>query len=332
MRQPDLQPSRPRYDVHTHVGADYGFYLRGWWPYSSTAQDLLQHLDANGIDRAVCFPFTLPSAFDLTAFADSGRLELLPGRIPFDRENSLLVQEIERIDTDGRLLPFAFFDPARCVAQQLAMLNKLIGRIRGLKTQTTILESPIRALLDRGRDFMALAEQHDLPVLLHTAVYPKDHWAQVADCLAVAEAFPRIRFNLAHSLRFHAEHLKRAAQLPNVWIDCAAHLAQCGLAAEPDSPFIAPPGVRVDADYTKPAEVLQAIHGILKGRYMWGSDNPFMSWTDDIIRVVFTYREEMDVLRALPESMQTDMASTAPEVWLYGACPKPQTSRRACPA
>src|SRR3954447_5477839 len=88
-----------RYDVHTHVGLDAGFYLRGWWPYAATAGDLLSHMDAHGIGKAVCFPFTLPSAFDAYAFAEGGRVELLPGRFPFDRENRLLVQEVERIDS-----------------------------------------------------------------------------------------------------------------------------------------------------------------------------------------------------------------------------------------
>src|SRR5438309_1268650 len=37
------------YDVHTHVGLEPGFYLRGWWPYAATATDLLAQMDANGI-------------------------------------------------------------------------------------------------------------------------------------------------------------------------------------------------------------------------------------------------------------------------------------------
>jgi hypothetical protein len=319
MSPADPRSPGPRYDVHTHVGVDFGFYLRGWWPYCSTAQDLLQHLDANGIDRAVCFPFAFPSAFDPYAFADAGRLELLPGQVPFDRENALLVQELERIDTEGRLLPFAFFDPGRNVPQQLQSLEKLAGRIGGLKTQPTLLESPIRALLDTGRDLMTFARQHDLPVLVHTAVYAKDIWSQAADCLAVAEAFPAVRFNLAHSLRFHAGYLKRAGGLANVWVDCAANLAQCVLACEPDSPFVASRAARVDADYRKPAEVLQAIHAIVRERYLWGSDNPFMSWSDDIIRVVNSYRSEADVLHALPEAVRMDMSCVGPAAWLGAA-------------
>ena len=70
------------YDVHTHVGLDQSLLLRGWWPYAATARDLLDHLDAEAIDRAVCFPFTNPSAFDAMAFADRHTVELLPGRVP----------------------------------------------------------------------------------------------------------------------------------------------------------------------------------------------------------------------------------------------------------
>ena len=46
------------YDVHTHIGLDPGFYLRRWWPYAATVPELLAAMDAHGIDRAVCFPFT----------------------------------------------------------------------------------------------------------------------------------------------------------------------------------------------------------------------------------------------------------------------------------
>ena len=103
----------PTYDVHTHVGLDTGFYLRGWWPYAATAADLLREMDAHGIDRSVCFPFTLPSAFDADVFAGDRAVVLRPGRFPFDRENALLAEELERVDRDGRLLQFAMFDPAR---------------------------------------------------------------------------------------------------------------------------------------------------------------------------------------------------------------------------
>jgi predicted TIM-barrel fold metal-dependent hydrolase len=301
-------------DVHTHVGIDPGFYQRGWWPYASTAQDLLTHMDAAGIERAVCFPFTLPSAFDIEAFRRDGRIELLPGRVPFDRENLLLAGEVERIG-QGRMMQFAMFDPEREVAAQIRLIEPLLPRIAGLKTQSTVLQSRVINLLNGGRELMHFAEQHGLPVLFHTSIHRADAWAQAADCLAVAAAFPNVRFNLAHSLRFHLPSLKRAAELSNVWVDCSAHLNHCRLACD-ESPVVARKQERVDVDYTRPDQVLRVIHELLGGKYMWGSDNPYMSWCANNLKLVFSYREEADVLHALPETVKKEMAVTAPRAWL----------------
>lgn len=306
------------YDVHTHVGMDLAFFLSGWWPYAASARDLLDRMDVVGVRRAVCCPFTVPTAFDPFTFADRGELVLLPDRFPFDRENALLADELAKFDSDGRLAMLAMFDPSRCLPAQLVSLEKLVGRIAGLKVQTTVLRSSIRDLLGPARDVLAFAEQHDLPVLIHTAVYPEDRWAQVTDCLAVAEAFPRVRFDLAHSLRFDRESLRRAADMDNVWVDCAAHLAHCHLACQ-DAPFVAGAGRRVEADYRRPADVLEAIHELLGGRFMWGSDHPFMSWCDNVLDLIYTYQAEAEVLHALPAPVRASMACTAPEAWLYGS-------------
>ena len=305
------------YDVHTHIGLDAGSYLRRWWPYSASAAELIQHMDAHGITYAVCFPFTLPSAFDPYAFADRNSIELTHDRFPFDRENELLRVEIARLDPLKRLIQFGMFDPAREVGRQVESLQKLVGTIAGLKTQTTVLRSPIRALMNEGRDLMKLAQQHDLPVLVHTAVNPADAWAQARDCLDVAECFPRVRFNLAHSLRFDRECLQRAASMPNVWVDCSAHLVHCALALK-DAPSVAPPARCVDADYTKPVEVLATIYEMLHERYLWGSDYPYMSWCDDNMSAVYSYRSEAEVLHALPPRLRDGMACQSAERWLYG--------------
>jgi predicted TIM-barrel fold metal-dependent hydrolase len=307
------------FDVHTHVGCDPGFMLRGWWPYAATTRDLLVQMDAHGISRAVCFPFTLPSAFDPFAFADRGEVKLVDGRTPFDRENARLVEEVERIDTQRRLLPFAMFDPSRRVPEQLANLQKLDGKVRGLKTQTTILQSPIRALLDHGRDLMAFAQQNDLPVLFHTSL--NDPWAQVADCLDVAAAYPKVRFNLAHSLRWLKRGLERAREMANVWVDCSAHLNHCWLARQPQIKWVPQGSDRVDADYSNPTAVLETVHHFLggRGKYIWGSDHPYQSWCDDNLKLLFTYEEEANVFHALPDDAKRWMGHDGPRAWLFGA-------------
>jgi predicted TIM-barrel fold metal-dependent hydrolase len=259
----------------------------------------------------------LPSAFDPYAFAKHDERKLLDGRFPFDVENQLLANEIAHVDSEKRCLQFAMFDPGRCVAQQVKSIQKLIGKIAGLKTQTTVLRSPIRNLLDSARELMQLAEQHNLPVLFHTATHPDDRWAQASNCIDIAEHFPKVRFNLAHSLRFHAPLLKRARDLPNVWIDCSAHLNHCRLASE-NSTVVPPAGTRVDANFDDPVSTLLAVHDIVGERYMWGSDNPFMSWCDDKLQLLFTYKQEADVLHALPDPLTQQMAHSAPKAWLFG--------------
>jgi predicted TIM-barrel fold metal-dependent hydrolase len=306
-----------RYDVHTHVGLDLGFYLHGWWPYALTAQDLLTNLSRFGFDRAVCFPFTLPSAFDPYAYMHD-EMKLLPGRVPFDRENELLAWEVSQLAPDGQLLQLAMFDPLREVPAQLKNLEKLAGRVTGLKTQSTVLQSSVRALLNESRDLMLFAQEHDFPVLFHTALFPDDQWAQVADCIEVAQAYPRVRFNLAHNLRLDKVYLKEITQLPNVWVDCSAHLAHCCLATK-DSKVVAPRERRVDADYSNPTQVMQTIHDLIGDRYMWGSDAPYMSWCAGKLRMVFSYEEEAKAFLALPDDIQRSMCERAPEAWLFGS-------------
>ena len=311
------------YDVHTHIGIDTGFFLRRWWPYASTSHELLCHMDAHGIGKAVVFPFGLPTAFDPYAYADDRKVVRLPGRVPFDRENELLLTEISRIDSDRRLVMLAMFDPSREVGPQVDNIIKLAqraeaaGRLVGLKVQATILESPLAALLKEGRDLMRLAEDRRWPVLVHTSILPSDTWSAAAVCIEVAGAYPKARFNLAHSIRFHRPSLEQAAKMPNVWVDCSAHLAHCDLAVK-NIPAVAMGRERVDADYSKPADVLVTINQMMNGKYMWGSDNPFMSWCDDELKLVFSYKAEADVLHALPAAVKKSMGTTAPEAWLSG--------------
>ena len=304
------------YDVHTHVGLDTGFFLRGWWPYAATAQDLLERMNNSKVDKAVCFPLAISSAYDVPAFVKDGTVNLRSGATPYENENRLLIQEVERIDTDRRLRVLAMFDPDREVAQQVENLRPQVGQITGLKLQATMIQSHVAELLKGGRALMELAVEHELPVLIHTSIHPKDHFSQASDCLDVAESFPTVRFNLAHSLRFSIFNLKRAAQLPNVWIDCSAHLAHCALAAK-NSPVIAAKEDRVDVDYTKPSKVLEATAALLrKNQYMWGSDSPFMSWCDHNMKLVFSYQQEVDALNALPQPLKTSMSQTAALLWL----------------
>lgn len=315
MTQPKIPATDGLFDVHTHVGLDAGFLLRGWWPYAATGQQLLDEMDRNGIRYAVCFPFTLPTAFDPMKFARQNRVELLADRFPFDFENELLLKEVGLLGASDRLFVFAMFDPGREIDKQLANLKHLRGRIAGLKSQTTILQSPVRRLCDEAAPLMHFAAENNLPVVLHTSV--NDPWAQVSDCLDAAAAHPKVRFNLAHSLRFDLQSLERARQMSNVWVDCSAHIIHCEL-ARGDFKAVAEPSRRVNTDYTDPVKVMADIEAILPGRYLWGSDNPYMSWRDDNIILASSYSQEAAVLHALPPAVRDRMGRSAPRNWLLG--------------
>jgi predicted TIM-barrel fold metal-dependent hydrolase len=315
MSEQKVAPSEGLLDVHTHVGLDAGFMLRGWWPYAATAGQLLDEMDRNGIHHACCWAFTLPTAFDSLKFARESRLELLPGRFPFDLEPELLLDEIARLGASDRLFVFAMFDPAREVDKQLANLQKLKGRIAGLKSQTTILQSPVKKLCDEAAGLMHFAAENNLPVVLHTSI--NDPWAHAKDCLDVAAAHPTVRFNLAHSLRFDEPLLQRAAQMKNVWIDCSAHIIHCELARK-NSAAIAEQSRRVKTNYDDPVAVLKDIEAMLPGKYMWGSDNPYMSWVDDKLKLMSSYTKEAAVLHALPTDVRRRMGTLAPRAWLFG--------------
>ncbi len=312
------------FDVHTHLGADAAFYQRGWWPYAATAQDLLQHLDTHGIARACVFPFVICSAFDEEAFAQRGEIRLKPGRTPYDRENRLLVQECQRLDKQRRLHVLAMFDSNRNVPQQVENLLPLADQLDGLKVQGTVPQSAVTGLLEAGRPLMELAAARDWPVLIHTSIAESDPWSQVRDCLKVARAYPTVRFNLAHSLRFDHDSLKQVRDLPNVWVDCSAHLIHCWGATE-NLGFVAAPARRIPADYANPADVLAAIHDLLGDRYLWGSDNPFMSWCEDNFAGIFSYPQEVAALRRTSPAVQRDMLTVGPTQWLFGQ----QTVREA---
>jgi hypothetical protein len=71
------------------------------------------------------------------------------------------------------------------------------------------------------------------------------------------------------------------------------------------------------ADYlVEDVAVLAAVYEILGPRYMWGSDNPFMSWCDDGIRVVYSYKQEVEALHAAGEEIANSMLTDAPLAWL----------------
>lgn len=294
-------------DCHNHIGADLLFYLHGDFPYAQQLVQMQQESAALGVTHWIVFPFVSYAAMDVSRFR-SGGIAFGNGleKIPYAFENRRLLEECYRLfpDEGRKTLPFVIVDPMRDTDVQAGELVKLRAEhpFYGIKIQSTIIQSDIKALAEQGRVFLDLAREWDIPFLIHSSVAESDHWAQAHDIIDLAEANPDIRFCAAHSCRYDRECLDRINALPNAWFDCSAHCIHCECAAD-DSPIIAPRERRFSSDYTNPARVLADLAAAYPEKLLWGSDSPFYSYAAEIdgkiVKLISTYEREV---RALTKS------------------------------
>lgn len=302
-------------DCHNHLGADLFFYLNGFYPYAQDLPALVTEGRRYGIDRWVVFPMVATAWFDIGAMRAGKLMPGGPEKVPYAFENERMLREIyEQFPDLGRLtLPFAMLDPMREPTAQVARLRTLYREFPffGLKIQATMIQADASALLTTGRCFLELAEELDLPFLIHSSVVAHDPWSEAGLLLRIAEATPRVRFCLAHSCRFDRVYLDRVAELPNTWFDCSAHRIHCQGVVR-DLRFVAAPSRRFAADYRDPTVVLRALAETYPRKLLWGSDTPFLSFVakeeGSVLSLRSTYAEEVACLRALPEEIQTAIA------------------------
>ncbi len=309
-------------DAHTHIGADLMFYLQGNYPYALDWPTLVRMGAAADVGRFVVFPMVTHLALNFAALrtgtiTSEGGLET----VPYQFENRRMMREIETLfpEWQDRAFPLWMLDPSRQQKAQVAALRELAqtSRCSGLKIQATIIQSFIRDLLKKGECLLDYAEENNLPVLIHTSVAPSDPWSQVADILAVVEARPGIRFNLAHSCRFDRPSLDRIAELDNAWFDCSAHRIHCIL-AEKNSASVAEGDRRFPSDYRDPDIVLHDLAEAYPDKLMWGSDAPFDSWVDQNSSLRSSYVAEAKTLHSLAPEVKARVARQNTLAFLQG--------------
>jgi len=303
-------------DCHNHIGVDLLFYLRGEFPYAQHLSAMVAEGRALGVDRWLVFPMVSNLSLNLEKLRE-GKIEFPGGfeRVPYAFENRRMLREIYELfpDLAKYTMPLVMLDPMRETQAQATELRKLRGEFRfyGFKIQSTILQSFIKSLNDQGRVFLELAEEWDIPILIHSSVNPADPWAQAKDILDVAQANPRVRFCLAHSCRFDRECLDRLNSLPNAWFDCSAHCIHCDAAVR-DLPIVAPKARRFASDYANPARVISDLAEAYPDKFMWGSDSPFYSYVGAFdggtLALLSSYEKEVAALKVQPPAVQSRIA------------------------
>jgi len=303
-------------DSHNHIGVDLQVYLRGHFPYAQHLSDLEREGKSLGIERWIVFPMPAYLALDLASLR-KGKITLgnEMESVPFAWDNRRMLEEIyELFPKQGKaVIPFAMFDPSRETKAQEKALRALYREysLYGLKTQTTMIQSPIKSLLGEGRVFLQLAEEWNVPILIHSSTLPSDIWAQASDILDIAEQTPKVRFCAAHSCRFDRVQLDRVADLPNAWFDCSAHGIHCQLAVQ-DHPIVAPKERRFESDYARPAQVLLDLATTYPDKLLWGSDTPFHSFAGnedgEMIHLISSYAQETEYLHSLPDALKRQVS------------------------
>lgn len=319
-------------DAHTHLGVDLSLYTSGHYPYAATAEDHSVRLAHTGISFACCFPWAYSLYYTLAPY-NNGIVRRAPRSLspyPYAFENERLCQEIYHAFPEyaGKLLPFPFFDPQRRVTQQVAGLRNLAARypLFGLKTATSYIRSPVKALLRQGAPLLDFAAELNLPVTFHSSIISGDEWANVFDIIDVIRARPDVRFAIAHTCRFNHKALDLAATLPNCFVDLSALHIHCDLAAQ-NNPTTALPPHRFPSDYTHPDTVLHNLTQHYSHNLIWGSDTPAHIWKsrwrdanghETWLNLTCTPTAEADTLRSLPPPMRDTIARANTLRFLFG--------------
>jgi hypothetical protein len=192
-------------DVHAHVGISLKAYVSSEYPYAQSLEGLYYRQKANGVDYSVVFTYAPELYFDLPALLRQGRM--VPAaeplsEAPYALENRLLFTEIYRFcpELQDRFLPFVTVDPARKIKEQLEALESLAGEypVYGVKVAPVACQSKVTGLLGEGEALLRFARRHDLPMLFHVTVDPKEEFSQATDTFQVVERHPELRFCLAH--------------------------------------------------------------------------------------------------------------------------------------
>jgi len=305
-------------DAHSHIGADLMFYLNGWYPYALDWATLSRMAHDGGIGRVAVFPMVTNVAMNIAGLK-AGRIETdgAMESVPYAFENRRMMEEIARMPHPiVEALPVWIIDPVRSCREQAEALRKLKTQhpCSSLKMQGTVIQSKVTGLLGDGGVFLDLAEEWNVPIIIHSSIKPEDIWSQCSDILTVAKSRPSVRFTLAHSCRFDVPSLDEVASLSNTWFDCSAHGIHCQLAVLERS-NIAVPERRFRSDYRNPTQVLHDLAVAYPGKLCWGTDAPFDSYVDSSVSLISSYEAEAAMLNGLSEELRHEIACTNSEAF-----------------
>lgn len=319
-------------DIHSHVGVSIKAYACLEYPCAATVEGIFYRQSACGIDVNVVFPYSADLYFDPVALSAGACVpaERPLSPAPYVIENESLLREVYDYCPEhaGRFLPFISFDPGREVEAQVRSVRGLAARypIFGIKIHPVLCQSPVTSLLDRGKAILELAHEMNWPILFHTTSQETEEYSRASLAFKVIESNPDVRFCLAHCIGFDRNNLRRADQMPNVWVDTAALAIQV-LLVQQDSPIVADAADRFDADYSDHRKVMQALAQAMPSKILWGSDTPAYAYicrrkqgegNVAEFRLKGRYEDEVNALNALLPELRRKVSNSNSVDFLFG--------------
>lgn len=319
-------------DIHSHAGVSIKAYACMEYPYAATIEGIRYRQLKCGIDANVVFPFTCDLHFDINRLSSGvfRPAENPVSKIPYEIENELLLREIYDYCPEicEHFLPFVSVDPGREQSRQADNIYKLAEKyeIFGVKINPVLCQSPITELLGAGSCLVELIRNKSWPVLLHTTTDKNESFSRADLAFEVISANPDIRFCLAHCIGFDEAFLRKADNLPNVWVDTSALVIQCQLGFE-NSEIIAADSERFSADYANPSDVIERLASEFANTIIWGSDTPAYAYICErvqaqghkaMFKLKATYDDEVEALKSLPFQVQLNIANQNSLAFLFG--------------
>jgi len=289
-------------DCHTHVGVDWFWNSLGVQPNSHTIKELSQKMRAAKVSKAVVFPMASSPYYTIESMK-SGNPEISGiEKFPYEKSNKNLVDELSYLDDESRkmFIPFFCFNPRAKVDEQLDFLSQSLrnelGGLKGLKYHPYASQTHITD--QSNRPFLEFAQAYSLPIVLH---YGLDEFSNGSGFIDLVNKYDRIRFSLAHIVRFDDNILSQINDIPNLFFDVSCLSGECQMALDFQITEIYRGYSRREYNFQNPLEVLNHLIEEFPSSILWGTDEPFTKLIDEQGHVHYnsSFTSEVKILRSL---------------------------------
>lgn len=259
-------------DSHTHASGIEAFnFFIPRVPSTQSIAELGRKMAENGVSYAIVFPMPFSLYYNPRIVLNENKLQ--PSGLedfPYEVENRALMYEVSL--SSGCFLPFLAIDPKEEIEKQVRFLRGEKNYF-GLKFHPIATHSSIDDL--RESPFLDILQERGIPLMVHSG---RQENALPAPIFSFAKDYPGIKICIAHLAGFDFEVISKTKELDNLFFDTSPFLNCCFLAHKGDSRYFSPGGFKFD--YSNPLETLVKISDFLRGRLIWGTDEPWTTVTD----------------------------------------------------